>query len=217
MHAAGAMGPMPAPWTASHFALMFVMWCAMMAGMMLPSATPLILTFATVNRRKRERAEPYIPAFAFTAGYLLAWAAFSLAATLAQWGLEGAALMLASMKTGSAVVGGAFFLAAGAYQWSPLKLACLHNCRSPFDFVINQWRDGWTGALRMGAGQGAYCVGCCAVLMLLMFVGGLMNLLWAAALAAFVFAEKLLPAGAWIARAGGALMAAFGIHLMASA
>jgi predicted metal-binding membrane protein len=185
--------------------------------MMLPSATPLILTFATVNRRKRERAEPYIPAFAFTAGYLLAWGAFSLAATLAQWGLERAALMLPSMKAGSALVGGAFFLAAGAYQWSPLKLACLRNCRSPLDFVINRWRDGWTGALRMGAEQGAYCVGCCAVLMLLMFVGGLMNLLWAAALAAFVFAEKLLPAGEWIARAGGVLLAAFGIHLMASA
>jgi predicted metal-binding membrane protein len=212
-----AMGEMPMAWTAAEFALMFAMWWVMMVGMMLPSATALILTFATVNRRKRERAQPFIPVFVFTAGYLLAWGAFSLAATFAQWALQSAALMLPTMQTGSAVVGGIFYLAAGIYQWSRLKQACLTKCRSPLDFVINGWRDGWTGALRMGAEQGAYCVGCCAVLMLLMFVGGLMNLLWAAALAAFVFAEKLFPAGEFIARASGVLMIAFGGYLLASA
>jgi predicted metal-binding membrane protein len=215
--AAGAMCSVQLPWTTEDFALMFAMWWVMMVGMMLPSATPLILTFATVNRRERERARPFIPASVFTVGYVLAWGGFSLAATLAHWGLERTALLLPTMKTGSAVVGGIFFLAAGIYQWTPLKQACLTKCRSPLDFAINRWHDGWTGALRMGVEQGAYCVGCCAVLMLLMFVGGLMNLLWAAALAVFVFAEKLFPAGEWIARGSGVLMIAFGGYLLASA
>jgi predicted metal-binding membrane protein len=214
---AGAMSSMPMPWTPVDFALMFAMWWVMMVGMMLPSASPMILTFATVSRRKRERAQPYIPAFVFTAGYLLVWGGFSLAATLAQWGLERAALMLPTMTTGSAVVGGIFCMAAGIYQWTPLKQACLAKCRSPLDFVVNRWRDGWAGALRMGAEHGAYCLGCCAVLMLLLFVGGVMNLLWVAAVAAFVFVEKLFPAGEWIARGGGVLMIAFGGYLLASA
>jgi len=211
------MDEMPMRWTTAEFALTFAMWCVMMAGMMLPSASPMILTFATVNRRKRERAQPFIPASVFTAGYLLAWGAFSLAATLAQWGLERAALLLPAMNTGSAVAGGSFFLAAGIYQWTPLKQACLIKCRSPLDFVINGWRDGWMGALRMGVEHGVYCIGCCAALMLLLFAGGVMNLLWVASVAAFVFAEKLFPGGERIARASGVLMAVVGGYLLASA
>jgi predicted metal-binding membrane protein len=214
---AGAMSPMPMPWTPVDFALMFAMWWVMMVGMMLPGATPMVLTFATVNRRKRERGQPFLPTFVFTAGYLLVWGAFSLAATLAQWGLEQAALLLPTMKTGSAILGGILYIAAGLYQWTPLKQACLANCRSPLDFVLNRWHDGWTGALRMGAEHGTFCLGCCAVLMALLFVGGVMNLLWVAAIAAFVFVEKLFPAGPWIARAGGALMIAFGGYLLATA
>jgi predicted metal-binding membrane protein len=214
---AGAMSPLPAAWSATDFVLMFAMWWVMMVGMMLPGATPLILTFATVNRRKRERGQPFLPTFAFTAGYLLVWGGFSLAATLAQWELERTALLLPSMKTGSAILGGALFVAAGIYQWTPLKHACLANCRSPLDFVINRWHDGWTGALRMGGEHGAYCLGCCAVLMALMFVGGAMNLLWAAAIAALVFVEKLSPGGEWIARASGVLMIGFGGYLLLSA
>ena len=142
---AGAMSSMPMSWTASDFALMFAMWWVMMVGMMLPSASPMILTFATVNRRKRERGQPFLPTFVFTSGYLLVWGGFSLAATLAQWGLERSrAPMLPTMKTGSAILGGILFLAAGVYQWTPLKQACLANCRSPLDFVINRWHDGWT-------------------------------------------------------------------------
>lgn len=214
---AGAMSPLPAAWSATDFVLTFAMWWVMMVGMMLPGATPLILTFATVNRRKRERGQPFLPPFAFTAGYLLVWGGFSLAATLAQWELERTALLLPSMKTGSAILGGALFVAAGIYQWTPLKHACLANCRSPLDFVINRWHDGWTGALRMGGEHGAYCLGCCAVLMTLMFVGGAMNLLWAAAIAALVFVEKLSPGGEWIARASGVLMIGFGGYLLLSA
>jgi len=215
--AASAMSSMPIAWTAGDFALMFAMWWVMMVGMMLPSASPMILTFATVNRRKRERGEPFLPTVVFTAGYLLMWAGFSLCATLAQWGLERASLLLPSMRTSGPVVGAIFYLAAGVYQWTPLKRACLAKCRSPLDFVINRWHDGWVGALRMGIEHGAYCLGCCAALMALLFVGGVMNLLWVAAVAAFVLVEKLFPAGEWIARASGVLMIAFGGYLLASA
>lgn len=212
----GAMRALPASWTLLDFALMFAMWWVMMTGMMLPGATPMILTFATVNRRKRERGRPHLPTFVFSAGYLLAWGGFSLLATVAQWWLDRAHLLLPLARVSGSVPGGLLFLAAGLYQWTPLKHACLAHCRSPLDFVVNRWRDGWIGALRMGCEHGAYCLGCCAVLMILLFVGGAMNLLWTAALAFFVFIEKLCPAGIWTARASGALMAAIGVWLLAA-
>ncbi len=216
--AGAAMAAQPAPWTATDFVLMFVMWWVMMVGMMLPSAAPMLLTFATVNRKKRARGQPYVPTAVFALGYLAAWGGYSLAATAAQWGLEQAALLTPMMRTASPILGALLFAAAGIYQFTPLKYACLAHCRSPFDFILNRWRDGARGALRMGAGHGLYCLGCCWVLMALLFVGGVMNLLWVAAIAALVFAEKLLPAGKWaargIARAGGALMLAFGGYLL---
>jgi len=185
-----------------------------MAGMMLPSATPMIMTFATVNRGKRARGRPVVPTAAFAAGYLIAWGGFSLAATVAQWGLERALLMSPTMATSSAISAGILFLAAGLYQLTPLKYACLEKCRSPLSFVLNSWREGGAGALRMGIEHGAYCLGCCWLLMLLLFAGGVMNLLWVAALAAFVFIEKLVPHGQWIARASGVAMLAFGAYLL---
>ncbi len=211
-----AMGAMPpAPWSGSKLILMFVMWWVMMAGMMLPGAIPMILTFATVNRRRRERGQAHLPSAVFAAGYLIAWGVFSLGATLAQWRLDQAALLLPSMKIGSTLFGAALWVSAGVYQWTPLKRACLANCRSPIDFVVNRWRDGWLGALRMGVEHGAYCLGCCALLMALLFVGGVMNLLWVAVLAVLILIEKLLPAGERVARVGGALMIAFGVFLLA--
>ncbi|HTT37512.1 MAG TPA: DUF2182 domain-containing protein [Burkholderiales bacterium] len=212
-----AMGPMAMPWTAVDFALMFAMWWVMMTGMMLPSASPMILLFAAVNRRKRERGEAFVPTFLFSTGYLLAWGGFSLMATLAQWGLERGALLSPTLKTGNALVAGALWIAAGLYQWTPLKRACLANCRSPLDFVLNHWYDGRVGALRMGVEHGTYCLGCCWALMALLFVVGVMDLIWVAAIAAFVSAEKLFPGGQWIARASGVLMIGFGAYLLASA
>jgi predicted metal-binding membrane protein len=196
---------------------MFAMWWVMMIGMMLPSASPMILMFGTVNRRKRERGEVFVPAVIFSSGYLLAWGVFSLAATLAQWGLDRAALLLPTMKTGNALFAGALWIGAGVYQWSPLKYACLTKCRSPLDFVLNHWHDGRIGALRMGIEHGIYCLGCCAVLMALLFVLGVMDLLWVAAIAAFVFVEKLFPGGQWIARASGVMMMGVGAYLLAFA
>jgi len=204
------------PRNAAELLLLLAMWWVMMVGMMLPGVAPVILTFATVNKSRRARSEPYVPAALFAAGYLLAWGGFSLAATLVQWALERAALLSPmDMTADSRLLGGLLFLAAGLYQFTPLKLACLRFCRSPLDFVVNHWRDGAAGALRMGVTHGLYCLGCCWILMLLLFVGGVMNLLWVAILAVVVLAEKLTP-GPWIGRAGGVLLAAYGAWLIAT-
>ena len=218
MRAMGAMAmPMPMePKGAVDLVLLLLMWWVMMAGMMLPGAAPMILTFATINRRRRARGQPYAPTALFAAGYLLAWGGFSVAATLSQWGLERLTLLSPmDMTTTSARLGGLLFLAAGLYQLTPLKQACLRVCRSPFDFVFNHWRDGAAGALRMGLAHGLYCLGCCWILMALLFVGGVMNLLWVAVLAAVVLVEKLLPLGVWMARISGVLLAAYGVGLLA--
>ncbi len=203
------------PKTAGELLLLFAMWWVMMVGMMLPSVTPMLLTFATVNRKRHGRGEPYVPTALFTAGYLLAWGGFSVAATLTQWALERAAFLSPmDMALHSQQLGGALLLAAGLYQFTPVKLACLKLCRSPLDFVVNHWRDGAGGALRMGLAHGLYCLGCCWILMLLLFVGGAMNLLWVAVLGLVVLVEKL-AAGPWFGRIGGVLLAAYGVWLLA--
>ena len=140
--------PFAAPWV-------FAMWWVMMLGMMLPSAAPMILMYATLQRRKRERDEPYVPTTMFVAGYLIVWGAFSVAATAAQWSLQQSALLSPMLALTSPVWGGVLFILAGIYQLTPFKYACLRHCRSPFAFVLNHWRDGWSGALRMGASHGA--------------------------------------------------------------
>jgi predicted metal-binding membrane protein len=148
----------------------------------------------------------------------VAWGGFSIVATLAQWGLESAALLSPmAMSVTSARLGGVLFVAAGLYQLTPLKRACLSACRSPFDFVVNRWRDGAIGALRMGVEHGLSCLGCCWILMALLFVGGAMNLVWVAVLAIAVLVEKLLPFGEWTARIGGLLLAGWGLWLLVAA
>ena len=195
-------------------AWVFAMWWVMMLGMMLPSAAPMILTFAALQRRKRERDQPYVPTAMFVAGYLVVWGVFSLAATTAQWALQQGALLSPMLALTSPLAGGVLFILAGIYQLTPLKNACLRQCRSPFAFVLNHWRDGRYGALRMGASHGIYCLGCCWVLMALLFAVGVMNLIGVAAIAALVFVEKLLRGGVWVGRVGGGAMAAFGAWLL---
>lgn len=203
------------PKGAADLLLLLAMWWIMMIGMMLPSAAPMILTFAAVNRSRRARGRPYTPTVLFTSGYLLTWGGFSVAATLAQWGLEQASLLAPmAMKTTSALLGGLLFIAAGLYQLTPIKSACLRSCRSPFDFVINHWRDGAVGALRMGAAHGLYCLGCCWIPMALLFAVGAMDLVWVAALTAVVLIEKLLPGGEWVARVGGVMLIGWGVRLV---
>ncbi len=205
------------PWTGLDFLLMFVMWAVMMVGMMAPSAAPMILLFAMVGRRAREKDQPFVPVGVFAAGYVIAWSGFSLAATTLQWGLDQAALLSPTMVSASPVLGGAMLIAAGAYQWTPIKDICLRHCRTPLGFLTTGWRPGRTGALRMGIGHGLFCVGCCWVLMGLLFVGGVMNLLWIAAIAAFVFLEKIAPFGRAGGRVGGVAMIVAGVAVIATA
>ena len=205
-------------WSAADFGLMFVMWAVMMVAMMAPSATPMLLMFANLNRKRREREAPYVPTGVFLAGYVIVWAAFSLAATGGNWGLHQASLLSSMMgESTSGYLGGGLLLLAGVFQWSPLKYNCLKQCRTPMGFLMTSWRDGHGGALRMGLEHGAYCLGCCWALMLLLFVLGIMNLVWIAALAAFVLAEKVAPKGEWVARITGVLMVGWGVWAIANA
>src|SRR5262249_10367284 len=197
------------PWTLRDLGLTFLMWAVMMVGMMLPSAIPMTLVYGAVARKAERQGTPVAPTAAFVAGYVAIWTLFSVAATLAQWGLDRAALLSPMMVSSSPWLGAGLLALAGAYQLTPYKAQCLSHCRSPMHFVAERWRPGIAGAVRMGAEHGAYCLGCCWALMLLLFVGGVMNLLWIALITLFVLAEKLLPlrrgATAWT---GAALMLA---------
>ncbi len=205
------------PWAASEFLLMYVMWAVMMVAMMVPTAAPMILIFATVNRRRAERNVPFVSTGVFLLGYALVWGGFAAAATLAQWGLHSASLLSPMMETTNNVLGGIILVAAGAFQWSPIKYACLSNCRSPLGFIMSEWREGAGGALSMGLHHGLFCLGCCWVLMSLLFVLGVMNLLWIAALAAIVLVEKLSPGGHWVSRLTGLLLIAWGAAMVLGA
>ena len=202
------------PWSILDFVLMFLMWAVMMVGMMVPSAAPMILLFSTVTRKQKEDGNPYVPVGVFVLGYVLVWTAFSLIAASAQWLLEQAALLSPAMVSASPYLGGALLIAAGIYQLTPLKSACLNQCRTPTAFVSRHWRTGTTGTLIMGMHHGAFCVGCCWALMCLLFVGGVMNLLWVAVIAAFVLFEKILPAGHALGRLAGITLIAWGLWLL---
>ena len=215
---AGDMDAMAMPvvgaWSVWDFWLMAVMWAVMMVGMMLPSAAPMILLYATVSRKQRKRGHVFAPTGLFAAGYVVAWTGFSLAATVLQWALAQVVLSSPMLISTSPYLGGALLIAAGVYQWTPLKHACLENCRSPAEFLSRSWRHGTVGAITMGIHHGAYCVGCCWVLMGLLFVAGVMNLLWIAALAAFVLIEKIAPLDPGFSRVAGALFVAAGVAVM---
>lgn len=205
------------PWTAINFGLMFVMWAVMMVGMMIPSAGPMILMFAKINRDQRDNSELFVPTGFFVAGYVAVWSAFSLAATVLQLGLQDVALLSPMMTSANTVFSGLVLVAAGLYQWTPLKKSCLRHCQTPLGFLMTRWRDGAGGAFRMGLSHGAYCVGCCWGLMALLFVGGVMNLLWVAAIAIFVLAEKVTQPGPWLPRISGAALIAWGGGILALA
>ena len=184
---------MPMSWTPSYGVVVFLMWWIMMIAMMLPSAAPMILLFSTVNRRSREQGNSYVPTGIFASGYLLTWGAFSLAATVLHWLLDRSGLMSMDMSSASVWLGALLLIAAGIYQLTPLKYACLRHCRGPLEFVTRYWRPGRAGALRMGIRHGAYCVGCCWVVMGLLFYGGVMSLYWIIGLSVLVLLEKILP------------------------
>ena len=191
------------PWGAVDFSLMYVMWAVMMVAMMVPSAAPMILTFAAMNRRLSERNRPFVPTGVFLSGYLVVWFGFAALATVAQWGLHQGALLSSMMGSATPLVGGALLALAGVFQWTPLKNACLNHCRTPLGFVMAEWREGHRGALVMGVHHGSVCLGCCWFLMGLMFMAGVMNILWMAIVASYILVEKVVPAGPWVGRIVG--------------
>jgi predicted metal-binding membrane protein len=206
----------PADWTWAYAFLMLGMWWVMMIAMMLPSAAPMILLFALVNRRSHAKGGPYVPTAVFAGAYLVAWGGFSVIAVALQWGLERAELLSPMMASGDVAFGGALLVLAGAYQLSPLKHACLRQCRGPIDFISRHWRAGRQGAFRMGVHHGLYCLGCCWALMALLFFGGAMNLYWIAGLALFVLLEKTIPPGHRLASLSGFGLVAWGLALLAA-
>jgi predicted metal-binding membrane protein len=210
MHAAMGMQE----WGAVEVLLLIVMWVVMMVAMMLPTAAPMILMFATIHRRRFPQRQALTRTGIFLLGYVLVWGAFSTVAALAQWGLHRAALLSPGMVSTSPYLGGLLLIAAGVFQWTPLKRTCLANCRSPLSFIMTAWREGSRGALVMGLRHGAYCVGCCWVLMSLLFVAGVMNFAWIAAIAAFVLLEKVVPGGERVGRIAGACLIVAGVVLL---
>jgi predicted metal-binding membrane protein len=204
----GGMGMMaPAVWNLGYAVLMFFMWWVMMVAMMLPSATPMVLLFTAMNRKRRENGNPFVPTTVFASAYLVVWAGFSVVAVAMQWGLEATALLSPMLVSTNGMLSALLLIAAGLYQLTPIKQACLKHCRSPIHFVMTGWRDGQGGAFRMGVEHGAYCVGCCWFLMGLLFFGGVMNLYWIGGIAVIVLLEKTVPAGHWLSHAvGGALV-----------
>lgn len=217
MTAAGAMmTPVAQPWTTPEFAFTLAMWIVMMTGMMTPSAAPVILLYARVGRKAAVDGQPFASTFWFVGGYLIAWSAFALLATSAQWGLDRAALLTPGMTTASAILGGVFLIVAGAYQWTALKNRCLVQCQSPIQFIQRRggFRSDPAGSLQMGITHGLYCVGCCWAIMTLLFVGGVMNVLWIAAISVFVLVEKVIPSSKWLPRVAGIVLILAGASLL---
>jgi len=212
------MAPADAPWSAIEFAFVFAMWAVMMVGMMVPSAAPMILMYARAGRQGKVTGKPLAATGWFAAGYFLAWAGFSLAATVVQWILERTALLNPSMASANVLLGAVVLIAAGIYQWTPIKNACLAQCQSPFRFLMSHGGFSSTplGCIRLGFFHGSYCVGCCWILMALLFVVGVMNVLWIALLALLVLLEKLTPWGRWIARTAGAVCIVAGAWMLLS-
>ena len=202
-------------WGVADFGVTFGMWAVMMVAMMTPSAAPMILMFAGVNRRRREQQVSYVPTSVFFMGYLGVWAAFGVLATGAQWGFHAVSLLSPMMAITSPVLGGVLLVAAGINQWTPLKHACLSKCRSPLGFVLNEWREGRWGAFLMGLKHGGYYTGCCWSLMALLLVAGVMNLLWVAAIAGFVLIEKVAPGGDRLGQVAGVLLIGWGVWMVA--
>jgi predicted metal-binding membrane protein len=211
----GWMMPVSAPWRPIEFGAVFVMWVVMMIGMMTPSAAPMILIYARIGRQTSTEGQPFTASAWFALGYLLSWTAFSLAATSAQWALERAALLTSMMESASNILGAIVLFIAGLYQWTPFKDRCLSYCQSPLGFIIRYgFRREATGALALGFRHGLYCIGCCWSVMAILFVAGVMNLFWIAALSALILVEKVAPFGRLVPRLSGIAFVAGGAWLL---
>ena len=204
-------------WPMTYIALVILMWWIMMIAMMTPSASPTLLLFVAMKRHGKDRENASFYSFLFLLGYLLCWAVFSVAATLAQWGFSKIGVLSVSMMTvNSKLFSGLILLGAGIYQFSSLKNACLKHCRSPAYFLSENKRAGKLGAILMGAHHGIYCLGCCWALMALLFVGGVMNLYWIIGLAIYVLIEKIVPYGELVSKSIGIIMTGIGAYFIFS-
>lgn len=209
-----AMEMGPASWGIGYVLVMFLMWWIMMIAMMLPSATPMILLAAALNRKAAPNRQPYGKSSYFAAGYLLAWAAFSAIAVAVQYGLTTSGLLSSLMQSTSTVLASGLLIAAGLWQFTSVKRSCLRHCRSPIKFLVEHRRPGNLGSLITGWHHGIYCIGCCWFLMALLLVGGVMNLYWIVGLAAYVLIEKIFPGGERIGQIVGAGLLAWGLSLL---
>ena len=214
----GIVAPGVRPWGVAEFLFMFTMWGVMMVGMMTPSVAPMVLIYARVARQALSKGTPFAATGWFMGGYLLAWIGFALVATTAQWGLEQAALLTPTMASATDVFSGTVLICTGLYQWTPLKKACLAQCQTPLVFIQRHggFRRTPGGAFNMGVQHGLYCIGCCWALMALLFVVGVMNLLWVAAIAAFVLVEKVFTTGQTLSRITGFGLLAAGVWMLAA-
>lgn len=212
----GLMMPASEPWKPIEFVYVFMMWAAMMIGMMTPSVAPMLLIYARVGRQAASAGRPFAATTWFATGYLLSWSSFSLAATSAQWALERAAVLTPMMASANNALGGIVLIFAGLYQWTPIKEACLSYCQAPLTFILRHggFRGDPLGALTLGLRHGLYCIGCCWALMALLFVGGVMNIFWIAALAILVLLEKAIPSGRIISRVAGLACMAGGTWML---
>jgi predicted metal-binding membrane protein len=211
MPAAQMTMPNMQAWQVDDILFALLMWAIMMVAMMTPSVTPMILTFAGLNRKRHADKTSISATASFLLGYLIVWILFSIGAALLQWGFHSAELLFTGTISVTPFTGGMLLILAGVYQFTPLKYACLSNCRSPLSFLTTEWREGTLGALIMGLRHGIYCLGCCWQLMLLLFVAGVMNLMWVALIAGYVFVEKVAPAGKWLSRVFGLLIIGWGV------
>jgi predicted metal-binding membrane protein len=209
-------GPDNSAWPAAALLPLFLMWGVMMVAMMLPTALPMVLTFAAVTRNRQRLGRPYVPTIVFVSGYLAIWCVFSAIIAAGQWLLHRHALLSPSMATTSAIFAGVLLIGAGVFQFTPLKRSCLTRCRGTLEFILMRWREGRSGAFRMGLEHGAFCTGCCWALMTLLFVAGVMNIFWVAALTALVCLEKILPARARVSLATGVILAGWGLYVLSS-
>lgn len=215
MDMGGTLAPALRGWSVGDFAFMFAMWAIMMIGMMLPSVAPMLLVYAGVGRQAGSQGKPFAATAWFAAGYLLAWVAFSMIATSAQWILESV-LLLTPMTGIGTRIGGVVLIAAGIYQCTPLKDVCLSTCQSPMQFIMRHggFRSDPRGAINLGVEHGTYCIGCCWALMAILFVVGIMNLLWVAAIAAFILLEKIIVPGRLLSRAAGTVLIGAGVWML---
>jgi len=209
-----SMAMEPPAWSVAYAAVTFTMWWVMMVGMMLPSAAPVLLLFARMSRVERINGRPWVPTGVFAVGYLVVWGGFSIAATTLQFGLDRSGLISGMMVTTTNWFSAMLLIAAGMWQITPIKRACLRQCRSPVSFLARHWIPGWIGAFQMGLIHGAFCVGCCWFLMGLLFFGGVMNLWWISGIAAYVLLEKISPVGNWLSYPVGLCLTAWGIWLL---